>query len=64
MWWPFGNKSTNEDPVKALEGLKKSREILEKRFEKKEISNAAYLEKAMDIQKQVEKYEKQIKSKI
>lgn len=60
MWWPFGNSKTNEDPVKALEGLKKSREILEKRFQKREISNEMYLEKAMDIQRQVEKYEKQI----
>jgi len=57
MWWLF---TKNENPVIALERSKTSLDILTRRFERKELSNEDYLNKALKIQKDIAKYEKKI----
>jgi len=56
--WPFTKK---ENPVIVLDRLKKSLSIWQERFERKEIPNEIYLEKALKYQKDIEKYEKKVK---
>ena len=55
MMWPFTKK---ENPVLVLESLRSSLEKLTERFERKELSNEVYLEKALRLQKDIAKYEK------
>lgn len=59
MWWPFREK-VKEDPKKVLEGLLKAKELLDKRFEMKQMTNESYLQRAKDLNKKIEKYQKRI----
>lgn len=56
--WPFTKK---ENPVEILVGLKQAQELLNSRFEKKQIPNEVYLKKAMELRDKIEKYEKKVK---
>lgn len=51
----------NVDPRKEMEGLIKSRDMLNERFEKKQVSNEMYLKKSEEFRKKIEKCEKRIK---
>ncbi len=56
--WPFTSK---ENPVEILKGLREAQELLNTRFEKKQIPNEVYLKKAMELRDKVEKYEKKVR---
>lgn len=62
MWWPFGNK-TNVNDEEVLKGLLKSQELLNKRFEMKQMTNETYLQKAEELRKKIEKCRKRIEAK-
>ncbi len=58
----FKNKpKTNDEEV--LKNLLKSQELLNKRFEMKQMTNETYLKKAKDLRKKIEKYQKRIEEK-
>lgn len=54
-------KKDTVDPYKELEGLKKSQDFLNERFEKKQIGNEDYLKKAEEFRRKIEKCEKKIR---
>ena len=61
MWWQFWKKEeSNVDPQKELAGLLKAQELLNQRFERKQISNESYLKTAEDLRKKIEKCNKKI----
>ena len=62
MWWPFKKEESNIDPRKELEGLLKAQELLNQRFEKKQVTNEAYLKTAEDLRKKIEKCNKRIEN--
>lgn len=45
---------------KTIESLEKAKELLNKRFQNKEISNESYIIKAKEIDLQIEKYRKML----
>ncbi len=49
-----------KDPVKELEALKKSYEILNERYQKKAITIEEFSSKCNEINKKIEKYQKMI----
>lgn len=49
-----------KDPVKELEALKKSYEILNERYQKKVITIEEFSSKCNEINKKIEKYQKMI----
>lgn len=55
--WPFKKKVYNQN---VLDGLLKSQEVLNKRFEMKLMSNEEYLKKAEKLRKEIEKCKKEI----
>lgn len=57
MWWVF-SKKTKENKEEILKGLLKAQELLNKRFEMKQIDNETYLKKAEELRKKIEKYQK------
>lgn len=58
----FKNKpKTNDEEV--LKNLLKSQELLNKRFEMKQMTNETYLKKTKDLRKKIEKYQKKIEEK-
>lgn len=58
----FKNKpKTNDEEV--LKNLLKSQELLNKRFEMKQMTNETYLKKAKDLRRKIEKYQKRIEEK-
>ncbi len=48
------------DPLKELEGLKKAYEILNERYQKKTITLEQFTKQCTDINKKIEKYQKQL----
>ena len=57
MWWVFSKKA-KENKEEILKGLLKAQELLNKRFEMKQIDNETYLKKAEELRKKIEKYQK------
>ncbi len=57
MWLVF-SKKTKENKEEILKGLLKAQELLNKRFEMKQIDNETYLKKAEELRKKIEKYQK------
>lgn len=49
-----------KDPTKELEGLKKAYKILNERYQKKTITLEQFTKQCRDINKKIEKYEKQL----
>ncbi|MBO5138973.1 MAG: hypothetical protein J6B89_05005 [Bacilli bacterium] len=49
-----------KDPTKELEGLKKAYEILNERYKKKTITLEQFTKQCNDINKKIEKYQKQL----
>lgn len=61
MIFDFFNKNKVKiDPEKELEGLLKAQELLNQRFEQKLMTNEAYLQRANDLRKKIEKCRKKI----
>lgn len=60
MWWPFKKETSNINPEEELKGLLKAQEMLNKRFEMKQVSNETYLQKANELNKKIAKCRKKI----
>ena len=58
MWWPFKKEEKITDPEGQLKVLEKSKALLDERWQKKQMTNEAYLKSAKELNEKIEKCRK------